>query len=51
MPQGPAFCDACERRCQIEPGRLGHCGVRRNDQGQVRLLTYGKLSACNLKLD
>lgn len=45
---GSVACRACSRRCAIEPGRTGFCGVRTNAEGSVALATYGKVSGCNL---
>lgn len=38
-------CNLCERRCVIEEGRSGVCGMRQNRQGALYTLTFGNLSA------
>lgn len=35
-------CQACSWYCQIEPGNVGICGVRKNIGGKLYLLLYGK---------
>jgi len=41
-------CRVCFRRCKIRPGSLGFCGVRKNVNGRLYSLNYGKLIAENL---
>lgn len=41
-------CLLCPWHCKIKPGRTGRCGVRRNDDGVLRCLTYGRVTAANL---
>ncbi len=41
-------CSTCERRCGLAPGATGFCKVRRNVDGEVKLLTYGRLTSCNI---
>jgi len=36
-------CTACAHRCRIDPGQRGICSVRENVDGELRLLTYGKV--------
>ncbi|MFW6383806.1 MAG: AmmeMemoRadiSam system radical SAM enzyme [Halodesulfurarchaeum sp.] len=36
-------CTACAHRCVLDPGQRGVCRVRENIDGQLRLLTYGKV--------
>lgn len=38
-------CSACAHRCRIKPGKTGLCGVRRNFEGKLCLLTYGRAIA------
>ena len=40
---GTIECQACARRCTIRPGEIGFCGVRSNEGGTLRLLTYGRV--------
>jgi len=42
-------CLACNRFCLIENGKLGYCGVRTNEDGKIKLLTYEK--PCAIALD
>ena len=36
-------CTACAHRCTLDPGQRGICDVRMNVDGELRLLTYGKV--------
>ncbi|WP_181686623.1 AmmeMemoRadiSam system radical SAM enzyme [Halorhabdus salina] len=36
-------CTACAHRCTLSPGQAGICDVRRNVDGELRLLTYGQV--------
>ncbi len=38
-------CFACNHKCSISEGKKGFCGVRKNIDGDLFLLTYGKVSA------
>jgi len=38
-------CSLCNHRCTIQDGKYGICGVRMNQQGSLRAMTYGKISA------
>ncbi|PIE72321.1 MAG: AmmeMemoRadiSam system radical SAM enzyme [Deltaproteobacteria bacterium] len=42
---GRVHCLLCCHRCIIRPGRSGVCGVRRNDNGRLVSMVYGKLVA------
>ncbi|KAL7722064.1 Radical SAM core domain-containing protein [Entamoeba marina] len=35
-------CLACSRYCVIKPGETGVCSVRKNDNGKLRMIVYGK---------
>ncbi|MFB6133720.1 MAG: AmmeMemoRadiSam system radical SAM enzyme [Halanaeroarchaeum sp.] len=37
-------CTACAHRCTLDPGQRGICDVRKNVEGELRLLTYGRVS-------
>ncbi|MBC7287992.1 MAG: AmmeMemoRadiSam system radical SAM enzyme [Armatimonadetes bacterium] len=41
-------CLLCPWHCKIKPGATGRCGVRYNDAGTLRCLTYGRVTAVNL---
>ncbi len=55
MPEHPAelwepagdriHCLLCPHSCRIAPGGVGWCGVRRNDDGRLVALTYGRVSS------
>ena len=45
---GTVECYACNHRCKIKSGNTGICGVRRNDDGQLHLLVYGRAIAHNV---
>lgn len=38
-------CGVCRHECLIEEGQVGVCGVRRNENGKIKLLVYGKASS------
>jgi len=38
-------CLLCARRCRIPPGKTGFCRVRRNVEGKLQTLVYGRMSA------
>lgn len=42
---GRVRCLLCERRCSMEPGASGFCGIRVNIEGRLYTLVYGNLSA------
>lgn len=39
---GKVLCTACARLCLIGPGQNGFCGIRKNIDGNLHLLTYGR---------
>jgi len=41
-------CDTCNQRCIIKDGDRGFCGVRKNENGKLILLVYGKAIAINV---
>ncbi len=43
LPNGQVACDLCPIGCRLRPGQDGPCGSRKNDQGQMALLSYGRL--------
>lgn len=38
-------CQICQRRCKIAPGKTGFCKTRKNVNGQLYSLIYGKVSS------
>lgn len=41
-PDGVLQCDLCRHYCRIRPGRSGLCRVRRNHDGRLVTLTWGR---------
>jgi len=41
-------CTACRHYCGISPGKTGRCGVRKNIDGKLFLLVYGRAVAVNV---
>ena len=41
-------CKLCGHRCMIQPGQTGVCRVRRNEDGKLVSLNFGKLVALNV---
>lgn len=48
LQKGYIQCTACEHWCAIAPGQAGKCGVRRNLEGALRLVVYGKAVAVHI---
>ena len=40
-------CLACNHKCKIPPGKRGICGIRKNENGELKLLVYGKAVSYN----
>ncbi len=49
LPDGKVRCDLCAHRCEIAPGKLGICRVRRNMEGALFSRVYGR--AVSLAVD
>ncbi len=45
LSDGRTRCRACQRRCLLEEGQLGFCGVRKNERGRLVPLSYGRVAA------
>ncbi len=45
LPQGRVRCHVCQWRCNIGPGKLGVCRVRRNIDGVLYALNYAQVSS------
>jgi len=43
-----ARCLACAHKCLISDGKTGICGVRKNINGKLILLVYGKVASMNI---
>lgn len=48
MPDGKVRCTACARYCVIPPGSHGFCFVRANEDGDLVLLSYGRVAALQI---
>ena len=49
IPEGDKIrCLLCPHNCLIKEGETGVCGVRMNEAGTIKLLTYGVISGCSL---
>ncbi|MFH1709829.1 MAG: AmmeMemoRadiSam system radical SAM enzyme [bacterium] len=48
LDDGKVKCGLCPRRCTIMPDKSGYCGVRKNEDGTLYTLIYGKVSSVNL---
>jgi len=45
LPGNAAGCLLCPRRCILKPGQTGFCLNRKNLEGRVYSLNYGKAAA------
>ncbi|MGC9057698.1 MAG: AmmeMemoRadiSam system radical SAM enzyme [Candidatus Micrarchaeia archaeon] len=45
VKDGKIYCKVCARRCTIEEGGTGFCGIRKNASGKLDLIVYGRPSA------
>ncbi|NYT02772.1 MAG: AmmeMemoRadiSam system radical SAM enzyme [Methanosarcinales archaeon] len=45
---GAVRCGLCNHFCRITPGKRGICGVRENQDGELKTLVYGRLIAMNV---
>src|SRR4030067_3791823 len=48
IEKGKVRCLACSHKCLISEGRVGICGVRKNVNGKLYLLVYGKVASMNV---
>jgi pyruvate formate lyase activating enzyme len=48
LKDGNVQCLACSHLCRIGPGHKGICGVRKNIDGKLQLLVYGRAAAVNV---
>lgn len=42
------LCQACSQSCVLDEGEYGICGVRKVEDGELRLLVYGVVAAINV---
>jgi pyruvate formate lyase activating enzyme len=43
--KGALQCSLCRRACLIKPGDVGFCRTRRNVEGHLHSVVYGRLAA------
>ncbi len=48
LEDGGVRCNLCGHRCVIGRGKLGVCGVRKNVDGELKTLVYGKICSANV---
>ncbi|MDP2894864.1 MAG: AmmeMemoRadiSam system radical SAM enzyme [Sulfurimonas sp.] len=46
--EGKILCEACAHVCKLDEGEYGICGVRRVEDGELKLLVYGIAAAVNI---
>lgn len=48
LDSGKILCEACAHACKLQEGEYGICGVRKVEEGELKLLVYGVASAINI---
>ncbi|MFA6192704.1 MAG: AmmeMemoRadiSam system radical SAM enzyme [Sulfurimonas sp.] len=48
LKSGKIMCEACSQSCTLDEGEYGICGVRRVEDGELKLLVYGVAAAINV---
>lgn len=48
LDDGRIACEACNQHCKLHEGEYGICGVRKVENGELQLLTYGLAAAVNV---
>ena len=48
LTTGDILCLACAHACKLSEGEYGICGVRHVQNGELKLLTYGRVAALNI---
>jgi pyruvate formate lyase activating enzyme len=48
LANGKIMCEACSQACVLSEGEYGICGVRRVENGELKLLVYGLAAAVNV---
>ncbi len=48
LPNGKIICQACAHACKLDEGEYGICGVRKVEDGELKLLVYGLAAAVNV---
>ncbi|MGI5949228.1 AmmeMemoRadiSam system radical SAM enzyme [Peptoniphilus sp.] len=41
-------CDLCPRNCELDMGQVGYCKARKNEDGKIKSLSYGKIISIGL---
>lgn len=48
LDDGRIACEACNQHCKLSEGEYGICGIRKVENGELYLLTYGLAAAVNV---
>ena len=48
LDSGKILCEACAHACKLQEGEYGICGVRKVEEGELKLLVYGVAAALNI---
>ena len=48
LNSGKVLCQACAQSCKLDEGEYGICGVRKVEDGELKLLVYGLAAAVNV---
>ncbi len=48
LNSGKILCQACAQVCKLSEGEYGVCGVRKVENGELKLLVYGLVAAANI---
>ena len=48
LESGKILCQACAHACKLDEGEVGICGIRRVEEGELKLLVYGRVAALNI---
>lgn len=48
LDDGRVACEACNQHCTLSEGEYGICGIRKVENGELLLLTYGIAAAINV---
>jgi pyruvate formate lyase activating enzyme len=48
LSSGKILCEACAHACKLEEGEYGICGVRKVEEGELKLLVYSLAAAVNI---
>lgn len=48
LNSGKVLCQACAQACKLDEGEYGICGVRRVEEGELKLLVYAVAAAVNI---